>query len=78
MSLELRQVANGFAYRVRTFFGYAVNGCRFAQQATTKVGPIEKPRVLKFLRLALMRSSIMKELKKYMNSFFMVPNLLLQ
>jgi hypothetical protein len=29
----------------------------FAQQATTKVSPIEKPRVLKFLWLALTRSS---------------------
>jgi hypothetical protein len=29
MSAELRQVANGFAYRVRKFFGCYVNGYRF-------------------------------------------------
>jgi hypothetical protein len=26
MSVELRQVANGFAYRVRIYSGYDVNG----------------------------------------------------
>ena len=29
MRAELRQVADGFAYRVRLFFGYDVNGYRF-------------------------------------------------
>ena len=29
MSVELRQVAVGFAYRVRSFCGYDVNGYRF-------------------------------------------------
>ena len=29
MSAELRQVADGFAYRVRSFTGYDVNGYRF-------------------------------------------------
>ena len=29
MRAELRQVANGFAYRVRSFSGYDVNGYRF-------------------------------------------------
>jgi hypothetical protein len=29
MSVELRQVANGFAYRIRTFSRYDVNGYRF-------------------------------------------------
>ena len=29
MSAELRQVADGFAYRVRSFTGYNVNGYRF-------------------------------------------------
>jgi hypothetical protein len=50
----------------------------FVEQATTKVGPIEKPHVLESLHPSLMRLSIMEELKKYMNSIFMVPNLLLQ
>jgi hypothetical protein len=49
----------------------------FAQQATTKVDPIEKPRVLESLRLGLTRSNIFYESKKHMNSIFMVPNLLL-
>ena len=29
MSAELRQVADGYAYRVRSFTGYDVNGYRF-------------------------------------------------
>jgi hypothetical protein len=49
----------------------------FAQAAMTEVAPIKKTRVLEFLRLALTRSSVMEELKKYMNSIFIVPNLLL-
>jgi hypothetical protein len=48
----------------------------FAQQATSRVGPIEEPHVPRFLRPALMGSSIMKQLKKYTNSIFMVANLL--
>jgi hypothetical protein len=47
----------------------------FAQQATTKVGPIKKQRVMESLRPALTRSIILDESKKYMNSIFMVPNL---
>jgi hypothetical protein len=62
----------------RIFLGVTSMDTVFEQQATTKVDPIEKPRVLESLRLGLMRSSIMEELKKYMNSIFMVPNLLLQ
>ena len=50
----------------------------FAQQTTTKVGPIEKQRVLESLRPALTMSIILDESKKYMNSIFIVPNLLLQ
>ena len=49
----------------------------FTQQATSRVDPIEEPQVSEFLRPALMRSSIMEELKKYTNSSFMVPNLLI-
>jgi hypothetical protein len=49
----------------------------FAQQATTKVGPSKKQRVLESLRPALTISIILDKLKKYMNSFFRVPNLLL-
>jgi hypothetical protein len=78
MSAELRQVANGFAYRVKKYSGYDINGYRFPQQTTTKVGPIGKQRVLESLRPALTMSIILDESKKYMSSIFMVPNLLLQ
>jgi hypothetical protein len=60
------------------FLGMTSMDTIFAQQATTKVDLIEKPCVLEYLRPSLMRSSIMEALKKYMNSIFMVPNLLLQ
>jgi hypothetical protein len=60
------------------FLGMTLMDTVFAQQAMDKVGPIEKPRVLEFLCPGLTRSSIMEELKKYMNSIFIVPNLLLQ
>jgi hypothetical protein len=78
MSVELRQVANGFAYRVTNILGMTSMDTVFAQEATTKVGPIKKTRVLESLRSGLKRSSILDETKEYMNSIFMVPNLLLQ
>jgi hypothetical protein len=40
----------------------------FAQQTTTKVGPIGKQRVLESLRPVLTMSIILDESKKYMNS----------
>jgi hypothetical protein len=49
----------------------------FVQQGTRQVDPIERPQILELLLLALMGSSIMEELKKYMNSVFMVANLLI-
>ena len=48
-----------------------------AQQATSRVGPIEAPQIPEFLRQALMGSSTTEELKKYTNSCFMVANLLI-
>jgi hypothetical protein len=60
------------------FLGMMLMDTVFTQQAMTKVDPIEKPRVLEFLCLGLTSSSIMEELKKYMNPIFMFPNLLLQ
>jgi hypothetical protein len=38
----------------------------------------KKTHVLEFLRSTLMRSGIIEELKKSMNSIFIVPNLLIQ
>jgi hypothetical protein len=77
MSAELRQVANVFAYRVKKYYGMTSMDTVFAQQTTTKVGPIGKQRVLESLRPALTMLIILDESKKYMNSIFMVPNLLL-
>ena len=48
----------------------------FTQQGTSRVGPIEKPQTSECLRPELMASTIMEELKKYMNFHFMVPNIL--
>jgi hypothetical protein len=77
ISDELRQVANGCAIRAKSFTDYDVNGYRFTQQATSRVGPIDKPQTAELLRPALMDSTIMEELKKSTNYHFMVPNLLL-
>jgi hypothetical protein len=48
MSTELRQVANDFAYRVKNILGMTSMDTVIAQQATTKVDPIGKQRVLEF------------------------------
>ena len=77
MRAELRQVADGFAYRVRSFSGYDVNGYRFRTTSYEQSRPNRRTTSPEFLRPALMRSSIMEELKKYTNSSFMVPNLLI-
>ena len=39
MSAELRQVANGCAYRVRSFSGYDVNGYRFHKTSQEQSRP---------------------------------------
>jgi hypothetical protein len=78
MCPELRQVANGFAYRVKKYSGYDINGHRFRTTSYDKSQPNRKQRVLESLRPTLMRLIILDESKKYMNSIFMVPNLLLQ
>jgi len=77
MSAGLRQVADGCAYRVRSFASCDVNGYRFnfTQQGMSRVGPIKEPQIPEFLRKSLMGSSIMEELKQYTNSSFMVANL---
>jgi hypothetical protein len=51
------------------FLGMTLMNIVLAQQATTKVDPIEKSCVLEFLRSGLTRSSIMEELKKYTSHF---------
>ena len=42
MSAELRQVANGFAYRVRKFSGYDINGYRFRTTSYDQSRPNRK------------------------------------
>ena len=78
MSAELRQVANGFAYRAKKYSGYDVNGYRFCTTNYDKSRPNRKTTCLESLRSALTMSIILDESKKYMSSIFMVPNLLLQ
>jgi hypothetical protein len=63
---------------LRNILGMTSMDTVFAQQTTTKVGLIEKQRVLESLRSALTMSIILDESKKYMSSIFMVLNLLLQ
>ena len=77
MRAELRQVVDGFAYRVRSFSGYDMNGYRFRTTSYEQSRPNRRTTSSGVLRSALMRSSIMEELKKYTNSSFMVPNLLI-
>jgi hypothetical protein len=78
MSAELRQVANDFAYRAKKYSRYDVNGYRFQTTIFDQSRPNRKQRVLESLHPALMMSIILDESKKYMNSIFMVPNLLFQ
>jgi hypothetical protein len=78
MSAELRQVANDFAYRVKKYSGYDVNGYRFRTTNYDQSWPNRKTTVLESLRPTLTMSIILDESKKYMNSIFMFPNLLLQ
>jgi hypothetical protein len=42
MSVELKQVANGFAYRVRKYSGYDVNGYRFRTTSYDQSRPNRK------------------------------------
>jgi hypothetical protein len=46
MSAELRQVTNGFSYRVRKYSGYDINGYCFHTTCYDQSRPIEKSRVL--------------------------------
>jgi hypothetical protein len=78
MSVELRQVANGFTYRVKKYSGYDVNGYRFCTTNYDQSWPNRKHCVLESLRPALTMSIILVESNKYMNSIFMVTNLLVQ
>jgi hypothetical protein len=49
----------------------------FTHQAMSMISPIGKPQIPEFLRVGKMGSSIMEDLKKYMNLAFMVASLLI-
>jgi hypothetical protein len=76
MNDELRQVANGFPYKVRSFTGYDVNGYCFHTISYEQSRPNQRTTSTEFLRPTPMASTIMEELKKYKNSSFMVAKLL--
>jgi hypothetical protein len=78
MSVELRQVANGFAYRVRKYSDYDVNGYHFRTTSYNQSRPIRKITCSRVFTPGLNKVEYFGRSKKYMNSIFMVPNLLLQ
>ena len=57
----LRQVANGFGYRIKSFNGYDVNGYRFHTMGYEQSRPNEEPLIQEFLRRAKMGSTIMED-----------------
>src|SRR3954462_1216031 len=72
MDAELRQVANGFDYKVRTFEKYDINGYRFRTIAKEQKMPIKNLQIRVSLLSAKEVSSIMEELKQYTNFYSMV------
>lgn len=71
MSAELRQVANDFAYRVKKYSGYDVNGYRFRITNYDQSRPNRKTTcVLESLRPTLTMAIILDESKKYISSIF--------
>ena len=69
MDAELRQFANDFDYKVRSFDKYDINGYRFR---TYGKGPIESLQIVVSLLSAKEIPSIMEELKQFMNFNSMV------
>ena len=65
MDAELRQVANSFDYKVRSFDKYDINGYRF-------LWPTESLQIVVSLLSAKEIPSIMEELKQFMNFNSMV------
>jgi hypothetical protein len=74
MSAELRQIANGFAYRVRKFSRYDINGYCFRTTSYDQSWSNRKTMCSIVFTPGLDEASIMDELNKHMNSIFMVPN----
>ena len=72
MDAELRQVANGFDYKVRSFDNYTSMGIAFVPMAKSYLWPTESLQIVVSLLSAKEVSSIMEELKQFMNLNSMV------
>ena len=72
MDAELRQVANGFDYKVRSFDKYDINGYRFRTYGKELSWPTESLQIVVYLLSAKEIPSIMEELKQFMNFNSMV------
>ena len=72
MDAELRQVANGFDYKVRSFDKYDINGYSFVPMAKSYLWPTESLQIVVYLLSAKEVPSIMGELKQFMNFYSMV------
>ena len=72
MSAELRQVAEGFSYRVKSFNVYDVNGYRFHTTGYEQSQPNRKTTNTGVFTPGQDGVEFMEELKKYTNSSFMV------
>jgi hypothetical protein len=77
MSAELRQVANDFAYRVKKYSGYDINGYRFRSTNYDKSQPNRKTTCSVFTP-GLDDVYYFGRIKEIYELNFMVPNLLLQ
>ena len=72
MDAELRQVANGFDYKVRSFDKYDINGYRFRTYGKELSMADRKSTNVVYLLSAKEVPSIMGELKQFMNFYSMV------
>ena len=72
MDAELRQVANGFDYKVRSFHKYDINGYHFRTYGKELTMADRKSTIVVSLLSAKEVSSIMEELKQFMNFNSMV------
>ena len=72
MDAELRQLANGFDYKVRSFDKYDINGYRFRTYGKELSMATESIQIVVSLLSAKEVSSIMEESKQFMNLNSMV------
>ena len=72
MGAELRQVYNGFVYKVHSFDNYDINGYRFRTYGRELSMADRKSTIVVSLLSVKEVSSIMEELKQFMNFNSMV------